>query len=237
MYSRKSVFEEFEEYGLSIPQIVDRYWKWVSDIKYMILNRVKMKEFSIRDSQKNEIVNYRLPIESDYFALKCSKRGNDVYRHRVYRRFKQLASLIEQTIFFNRKSRRKNKKTKALFVTLTYDTKLCSFEEAWRNIGEEFNRFMSLARKHFGKVACCRVFEAFGNGFPHIHCVLLFEEKEFNVFRDKKGKFRIKEKELLAAGRALNCLSFPKHLTYVLHTTSTFIILTPDHWGIFRSNN
>lgn len=98
MYSRKSVFEEFEEYGLTIPQIVDRYWKWVSEIKYMILNRVKMKEFRIRDSRKNTMLNYGIPIESDYFALKCSKRGNDVYHHRVYSRFKELSSLAKKTL-------------------------------------------------------------------------------------------------------------------------------------------
>ena len=139
-------------------------------------------------------------FKSDVFAIKCSKRGNDVYRNRVYRRFKQLASLVEQIIFFNRKSRRINQKTRALFVTLTYDTKLCSFDEAWKNIGDEFNRFMAFIRKNFGKVACCRVFEAYENGYPHIHCILLFEEKEFKVFMDKKGQFRIKEKGVVASG-------------------------------------
>ena len=137
--------------------------------------------------------------ESEVFAVKCSKRGNDVYRHRVYSRFKDLASLAEKTVFFNPKDRNRDKKTRALFVTLTYDTNLCPFDEAWKNIGVEFNRFMSYVRKKFGKVSCCRVFEAFSNGHPHIHCVLLFEEKEFKVFRDKKGQFRIKEKCAIAA--------------------------------------
>ena len=79
MCSRKTVFEEFEEYGLTVPQIVDRYWKWVSEIKYMIFNRLNLQTF-----------------KSDVFAIKCSKRGNDVYRHRVYRRFKKLASVVEK---------------------------------------------------------------------------------------------------------------------------------------------
>ncbi len=67
MYSRKSVVAEFEEYGLSVSQIVDRYWKWVSEVKYMILNRMNLRSF-----------------KSDVFAIKCSKKGNDVYRYRVY---------------------------------------------------------------------------------------------------------------------------------------------------------
>ena len=149
----------------------------------MILNRMNLRTF-----------------KSDVFAVKCSKRGNDVHRYRVYRRFKGLAPLAEEAIFFNPKSRAGRKKTRALFVTLTYDTKRCSFGEAWKNIGVEFNRFMSYVRKKYGKVSCCRVFEAYDNGHPHIHCVLLFEEKQFKVFRDKKGQFRIKEKGVVAAG-------------------------------------
>ncbi len=139
-------------------------------------------------------------FKSEVFAIKCSKRGNDVYRHRVYRRFKGLESLAEKTVFFNRKNRNQNKKTRALFVTLTYDTKLCSFGDAWRNIGVEFNRFRSYVCKKFGKVSCFRVFEAFKNGYPHIHCILFFEKKQFKVFRDKMGQFRIKEKGLIEAG-------------------------------------
>ncbi|MCR3907144.1 MAG: protein rep [Tenericutes bacterium] len=137
--------------------------------------------------------------EHSTFAVKCSKRGNDVYRKRVYRRFKQLSQLADETNFFNPKDRSPNKKTKALFVTLTYDTKLCSFSSAWKNIGVEFNRFMAFVRKNIGEVSCCRVFEAYENGHPHIHCVLLFN-KEFTVFRDGKGQFRINEKEIISRG-------------------------------------
>jgi hypothetical protein len=111
-----------------------------------------------------------------------------------------LSHLAEETVFFNPKDRNGIKKTRALFVTLTYDTKRCSFGDAWKNIGVEFNRFMSYVRKKFGKVASCRVFEAYGNGHPHIHCILLFEEKDFEVFRDKKGQFRIKEKVVIEEG-------------------------------------
>jgi len=149
----------------------------------MILNRIDLRTF-----------------KSDVFAVKCSKRGNDVYRYRVYRRFKGLASLAKKIVFFNPKDRNQNKKTRALFVTLTYDTKLCGFGQAWINIGIEYNRFMSHVRKKFGNVSCFRVFEAYENGHPHIHCILLFKDKRFKVFRDNKGQFRIKEKGLIAAG-------------------------------------
>jgi len=109
MFSRKSVLREYEEYGLSVPEIVDRFSQWVSDDKYMIINRVKTKEIRIRDSRKNKPIIVKFPVESDYFALKCSKRGNDVYRQRVYRRFKELV-FADQTVFFNPKDRNINKK-------------------------------------------------------------------------------------------------------------------------------
>jgi len=59
---------------------------------------------------------------------------------------------------------------------------------------------MSNIRRHFGKVSCCRVFESFENGYPHIHCILLFSEYSFSVFRDTKGQFRVHEKDLIAQG-------------------------------------
>jgi hypothetical protein len=183
LFSRRSVLREFEEYGLSVPEIVEKYSEWVSEDTYMILNRINLRTYN-----------------TDVFAIKCSKRGNDVYRYRVYRRFRELSKLASETVFFNPKDRNTTRKTKALFVTLTYDTKRCGFAEAWKNIGVEFNRFKAYVRKQFGKVSCYRVFEAYENGHPHIHCILLFEEYEFKVFFDKKGQFRVKEKDAIEAG-------------------------------------
>ena len=57
---------------------------------------------------------------------------------------------------------------------------------------------MAYVRKRFGKVSSCRVFESFENGYPHIQCILLFQEKSFSVFRDAKGQFRVHQKEVFA---------------------------------------
>ncbi|MCJ7635268.1 hypothetical protein MUP77_23125, partial [Candidatus Bathyarchaeota archaeon] len=105
-------------------------------------------------------------FKNEVFAVKCAKRGNDVYRSRVRQRFEGLTSMADELVFFNAKDHGP-KRTRALWVTLTYDSKRCSFKEAWKNIGEEFNRFMSYIRKAIGKVSCCRVFESFENGYPH----------------------------------------------------------------------
>ncbi len=80
---------------------------------------------------------------------------------------------------------------------MIYDTELYAYKDAWAKIGVEFNGFIAYVRSRFGKVSCCRVFESFENGYPHIHCILLFQEYSFLVFRDGKGHFRVKEKEAI----------------------------------------
>jgi hypothetical protein len=137
--------------------------------------------------------------KNDVYAVKYAKRGNDIYVSRVESRFRCLKRFSENMVFFSAKDRG-CKQTSALFVTLTYDSKLCLYGEAWEKIGIQFNGFMSYVRRHYGKVSCCRIFEAFENGHPHIHCILLFKEQAFSVFRDVKGQFRVKEKEAIAGG-------------------------------------
>jgi hypothetical protein len=181
MSSLQAFLRDYVRLNYSVPEIVERYVSWVSEDKYMILSRWN------KEGWKNDV-----------FAVKCAKRGNDVYHSRVYSRFRGLCSRSEDLFFFNPKDRGV-KKTRALWVTLTYDVKLCPFQEAWSNIGVEFNRFMAFVRKQFGKVSCCRVFESFENGYPHIHCILLFEAW-FSVFRDAKGQFRIHEKDVFGEG-------------------------------------
>jgi hypothetical protein len=175
--------------GYSLDEIVERYTEWEEDTIYMILTRLKnCAEDSLKGCNfKNEV-----------FAVKCAKRGNDIYRSRVQARFRNLSSSAENLCFFDPNTRG-GKETRALWITLTYDTKLCSFHEAWCNVGNEFNRFMSYVRKQFGKVSCCRVFESFENGYPHIHCILLFE-RSFSAFEDSKGQFRIGEKDIFSRG-------------------------------------
>ena len=182
MSSRHHFLKEHARLNYSLDQIVEQYREWVSKNVYMILAKWNSKKW-----------------KNDVFAVKCAKRGNDVYRSRVESRFRGLIHHSENLVFFNPKDRGK-KTTSALWITSTYDTKRCLYGEAWENIGVEFNRFMSYLRRKFGKISSCRVFESFDNGHPHIHCIVIFKEHSFSVFRDSKGKFRIREKEVIAQG-------------------------------------
>ncbi len=183
MPSLRGFLKDYLKQNFSVEEIVEKYEEWVSESTYMILSKWNKEKW-----------------KNDVFAIKCSKRGNDIYRHRVKERFVGLSHKSEQLEFFNPKDRIADKTTCALWSTLTYDTKLCSYKEAWEQIGIEFNAFMAYVRRNFGKVSTCRVFESFENGYPHIHCILLFQEYSFKVFRDAKGQFRVKEKEIIAEG-------------------------------------
>ena len=181
MSSLSYFLKDHARLNYSLDQIVEQYEEWVSETVYMIFTKWNKKKW-----------------KNDVFAVKCSKRGNDVYRSRVKRRFTGLTQYSENIVFFNPKDRGK-KNTRALWITLTYDSKRCSYGEAWENIGVEFNRFMSYLRRKFGKISSCRVFESFENGHPHLHCIIIFEQS-FSIFRDSKGQFRIRGKEVIAQG-------------------------------------
>jgi len=138
------------------------YADWVHQDEYLVLAKPESRKF---------------------VAVKCSKRGNDVYKFRIENRFKELDALAgivgEEKIFDINEA---NPKTNVLFVTFTYDTKRCSEKEAWVNIGTEFNRAVSHIKRKFKGCSILRAWEGFKNGYPHIHAIFIFHEKQFDVF-------------------------------------------------------
>ena len=126
MASLRGFLKDYLRQNFSVDEIVEKYKEWVSENTYMILSKWNNKKW-----------------KNDVFAVKCSKRGNDIYRWRVKSRFVGLSHKAEDLVFFNPKDRSNDKTTCALWTTLTYDTKLCSYKEAWEQIGIEFNAFMA----------------------------------------------------------------------------------------------
>ena len=178
------------------------------------LNRVRsaQKDNRIETNELIELFN-KWRNQKEYFVLwergkskgkayLCSKRGNDVYNYQINQKFKE----IERLAHFYGDSKlfdinQADPKTNCLFLTLTYDTKLSSLDEAWKQIGIQYNRFVSGIKRKFGNCAIIRAFESFQNGYPHIHAIMLFDEKEFDVFehwnkRGTKSSFRIKQKPM-----------------------------------------
>ena len=130
--------------------------------------------------------------EKEWRAVKAAKRGNDVYAWRLKKRLGHLRS-IPNVRFFNHKDRSRRHKTRTLFIMLTYkrDDRL---DVVWEEIGSDYNRWITGLRRKYGKIEVVRTWEAHGDGYPHIHCVLLFEEIEFETFL-YNGKWRINRKD------------------------------------------
>jgi len=153
-----------------------------------------------RDQNEYLILCYhRRDFRLEYRAIKCAKRGNDVYNWRIGQKFKELemlASLYGENKIFD--INQAEPKTNCLLVTFTYDTKLKNKIDAWHDISLEYNRAITRLRQKFGKISVLRVWESFRNGYPHIHAILLFDDKRFNVFEhwttNNKSTFRIQEK-------------------------------------------
>lgn len=143
--------------------------------------------------------------EKETIAVKCSKRGNDVYQRRVKARLAWMDQLPEARFFTDEEIPQGTATTKMAFFTLTYDTKRCSQTEAWENVGSEYNGWISRLRYLDPKLSVIRVWQSFGNGYPHIHGVILFQDLTLHVqFKQEElgpdGQadtvYRIAEKEI-----------------------------------------
>jgi len=155
--------------------IIDAFIYWSQFVEYLIF-------------RKENIYTY----EKEYKAVKAAKRGNDVYSWKLGKRLKHLYEL-PKIEFFNYKDRNTVQKTSAIFVTLTY-ARNEGLDVLWEEVSKDFNRWISAMRRRYGKISIIRFWEAQQDGYPHIHCVLMFHESEFETFFYNK-KWRISEKK------------------------------------------
>jgi len=148
-----------------------------------------------------------------------AKRGNLIYRKNLRDRLTFIEALEDHT-FFKYKDRSRHQKTRALFITLTYDSKLANLWEAWcgvkikkqvqkgPNVGRIYeaheagcrcvsclyNRYITNLREKYGRLSVIRAWEGFESGYPHVHMVVLFHEHEFPVFH-YNGAWRVQGKK------------------------------------------
>lgn len=154
----------------SIPFLIDVFKHWQSYDEYMLLEDLE---------------------EGDFFAVKCSKRGNDVYERRLQTQLGFLDSHNGDHEYFStdfKGSLSKPVSPIVLWVTFTYDSKLCSLNEAWTRIMPEFNDMITRLRAKYFSIQYVMFPQPFPNpsgeayGYPHIHCVMIVEGATFNVF-------------------------------------------------------
>jgi hypothetical protein len=140
-------------------------------------------------------------------GVKCSKRGNDVFNKRLDGKLSFLESLKSEGFeLFDSADFTLDKKvfSSALWVTLTFDSKLCSMDEAWKRIEDDWNSWITNLRNRYGQIMALKFIQAFpgkkqgkrGEAFayPHIHAVLLFKEAKFSVYPQLVEKNEVDEK-------------------------------------------
>ena len=174
-----SVKDSLQYARLDIPKIREIYREWVDDDEGMVLH-------TYPESNR----------ESNCVLVKCAKRGNDVYRWRINKRFKEVESLSDDSLEFF-KDGELSPTTQCISITFIFDIKRCSVADAWKNIGHDYNRAVSWIRRKYGNCSVFRIWEAFSSGYPHIHSIFLFDEYRFSVFKDNRGNNRVREKKKL----------------------------------------
>lgn len=176
----RNYFLEFSlDKDLDFKELEKFYLDWREFIEYLVLQK------------QTESTRVKGEVDRETFAVKCSKRGNDVYWWRVGKRLKLLKGIKDNALFDPHSS---IKLSNVLFITLTYDIKRSIIREAWETVGEDFNNWIRNLRKKFGRISHLRCWEASKKGYPHIHVLMIFHDHKFHVSRIK-GKFRVLEKE------------------------------------------
>jgi len=178
------VRRHLNEEDFPLEKIVSAYKEWVAKDEWLqLLRTVSFADGSVR---------------SEVIYAPCVKRGNPGYQKRINRKIAGMGDFSKKRL--DAVGGRNNLKTRVLFITLTQDTKrfkgLWKYpaKRAWYCIGKEFNVWVNEIRRHFGKVAFFRVWEATEAGFPHVHLVMVFDKHEFQGFLHN-GKLRIRGKK------------------------------------------
>ena len=154
--------KEIKRKRLSPQEIASAYTQWVSEDDILIFKK-----------------------NSEIWGHKASKRGNDVYTDQINYKFRNMKKATKQKGISLYGSVQETK-TDFLFITLTTKQKE-SIDNAWGRIGKKFNLFRSNLISKFGKIEFMRTWESHEKGYPHIHCLIKFQEHEFDVFKGRKN--------------------------------------------------
>ena len=197
MFVRNQYFSS----NIDLSAVVELYKEWRDDAEYFILRKPSFIHQETFDRDNTSYLGYTGIIKESfddyqYRFVKASKRGNDVYKYLVSKKLKKVSELDNVTFFKDDWSCRKT--TSLLFITLTYDKNRSDVNTAWNNIGKEFHLFKSNIIKQFGAIEFFRTWESTTGYYPHIHCVIAFKKRSFEVFthtdKDGNSSYRIPKK-------------------------------------------
>jgi hypothetical protein len=156
-----------------IPLLLDAYKMWSKFNEYL--------ELESRDTL-------------EHLYVKCAKRGNDVYNRRIEDKLIFLKDLKDIELFSDKEFKTRSIikiDTALIWKSLTFDSKLCSLDEAWNRDGEEIDRYFTRIKYFYGEenvsyINFVQPFPGYGpaRGYPHHHILLLIKNHDFHVHRD-----------------------------------------------------
>ena len=165
----RNYFLEFSlDKDLNFEELKEFYRNWRDYDEYVVLQKQS-------DNSRN-----KGGVEKQTIALKCAKRGNDVYWWRVGKRLKFLHNLKDRTLFDPHGN---VKLSNILFVTLTCDTKQFMIQEVWETIGLDFNNWIRNLRKKYGRISYLRCWEPSKRGYPHVHILMIVHDSSSRLLR------------------------------------------------------
>ncbi|MBA7668618.1 hypothetical protein ES703_76732 [subsurface metagenome] len=134
-------------------------------------------------------------IHRERVSWRLAKRGDYLYKKNLRDRVKWVFDL-PNTAVFNPKDRVLRHKTHFLFITDTtalpenWKNKQVKYD-TWKEESAVNNRRIQRLRNHYGDIQYFRMNEGTKKGYPTPHGVYYFPEKEWTVYRDRKGKWRL----------------------------------------------
>jgi hypothetical protein len=184
---RSFVKRAFNDGSIDYDDVLSIYDEWRNDDEYICLQKLATYK------QKDLLDNVQEMIDDVVYSfIKASKRGNDVYSYLVKQKFKPFENIKDVSYFIDEFSR---KKTKLLFITLTFDAKEMDPIESWYLIPHLWNTFKANLTKKYGRIKTFRTWESTEKYYAHIHALIYFEETEFECFehinKDGRKTYRI----------------------------------------------
>ena len=145
-----------------------------------------------------------------FVGVKAAKRGNDVYARRMDEKLAFL-DRIKKTRLFDVSDFKVDHRvrTQLLWVTWTWDSKICTLDESWRRSYKDLHRWKANIENRYGKIEWIVFPQTFparngsAFGYFHAHGVILMNEAQFSVVpsmeNDDEGReilrFRISDDE------------------------------------------
>jgi len=132
----------------------------------------------------------------DFFETLAAKRGNRLYTYQLRTKLELISEFLAPLI------KTRPGRTNTIFFTGSDDNRGNPATQ-WKRIGEAWNLFsIKLRKTGMGRVLIVRSWESTKKGYPHVHALIVFLDRDFHTFL----KWSDKESKMITRVRGLGAL-------------------------------